>query len=248
MTGVDFTKNILENMKNTSIALNLIAVLCISFFGHTAQAQYSESIQYPIISSPMKKLSSAKGYRKDEEKGWMESQNATSSSDKFRFLEIRKISIEGKEYLMLSQHCMEKLHFFIIEKSDFAKLKIKEDAIVCNRLPVKYFGSVNYIKDSVSYRDLEDEIMRRIVFQNTLQDAMDRFTYNFCINTYYDRVMHAVRYYTCFEKKSVIDEYVALNNCNYRKSYSDILVSPQIFEDRYFLLDVTLFKKFWGFE
>lgn len=235
-------------MKKSSAIQRLLLLITLTFSSFSGIAQHTETIRYPEIDKPIRKITSAKGYYNDATKGWVESQNATSRSDKFRQLDIRPVRINGKDYFMLSQHCMDQQHFFVIEKSAFATMKIKEDGNVCNRLPVKYFGSVKYIKDSVSYKDLEDELMRRLVFHENLQEMLDRFTYNFCINTYYDRPTRMVRYYTCFEQKSTVDEYVSLTNCSYKKTYTDIFVSPKIFAERYFQLDVDVFKTFWGIE
>lgn len=245
---INVNKNCKHHMKMSSAMLRFFLLLTLTincFIGYT---QHTETIRYPEIGKPIRKITSAKGYYKDAEKGWVESQNATSRSDKFRQLDIRPVRIGGKDFYMLSQHCMDQQHFFIIEKSALADVKLKEDGIVCNRLPVKYFGSVKYIKDSVSYKDLEDELMRRLVFHENLQEVLNRFTYNFCINTYYDRPTRMVRYYTCFEQKSTVDEYVSLTNCTFKKTYTDIYVSPKIFTERYFQLDVDIFKTFWGIQ
>lgn len=226
----------------------LIFSAFIIFLCTSAQAQYNETIQFPIIGESVKKLDLVTGFVKDADNVWVSSENETCSSDKFRFYEQQSVRMNGKQYLLLSQHCMDKQYFFVIEYSELSKLTIKEDEVYCNRMKVKYFGTVKYTKDSVSFRDLEDELMRREVFHDNLQDAMDRFTYNFCINTYYDRSMRVVRFYTCFEKKSTIDEYITLNSCSYKKSYTDLFVLPELFDERFFQADVDIFRKFWGIQ
>lgn len=235
-------------MKKTRTISRLVFSASMIFLFVFAQAQHKETIQFPIIGESLKKLDLVTGFVKNSNKVWISSENATCSSDKFRFYEQQSVRMNGMLYLLLSQHCMDKQYFFVIEHSELSKLAIKEDEVYCNRMKVKYFGTVNYINDSVSFRDLEDELMRREVYHDNLQDAMDRFTYNFCINTYYDRSMRIVRFYTCFEKKSTIDEYISLNSCSYKKSYSDLFVSPELFDERFFQTDVDIFRKFWGIQ
>lgn len=223
----------------------IFLILSVLFIG-TANAQYVATIDYPkIAKEPFTRLVHTIGYYNDEELGWKEYHNATGRMDEFKQYEIRRVTIEGTEYYMLAKLCSSKMNFFVIEKSEFNNIKLEDDKAHCNRLAIKYYGSVKYQEGDLLFEDIEQELMNRIVYHDNLAEALDRFDYAFCINTYYDYARKMVKFYTCLEQKSKVDEYVSLKNCMYRKSYTDIFVSPELFNQRYLEVDVSVFKTFW---
>jgi len=225
-----------------------VALVFVMACPYLVFSQYLVKMDYPIIArAPFVRLVNVDGYYNDEDLGWKQYRNATGTLDVFKEYEIRNVTIENESYYMLSKCCSDRQNFFVIEKAEFQKIKISEDEAVCNKLHVKYYGSVDYVDGVTPFEKLEAELMSRIVFHDNLKDALDRFTYNFCINTYYDYALRRVKFYTCLEQKSTVDEYVSLKNCSYRKSYTDIFVSPELFEQRYLSVDQEVFVRFWLF-
>jgi hypothetical protein len=229
--------------KTLSAMLLLLAVsiskLCI--------AQYQTEVAYPSIdASPFAAITGIKGFFNDEETGWQERSNGTNRSDAASQIDLRKLRIHNKNHVMLLVHCSDRANFFVFDSQAFTNaVQLKENKAFCSQIPIKYYGFVRTGKDSLTLERLEAELMNRIAFHDNLGEALERMSYTYCINAYWDQPRRKVKFYHFFQQKSNVDEYISLQNCGYRKSYTKLWLEPEIFNERYLEIDLQEFNKFW---